>query len=74
MVLVTAERYRVVDRKRLATLHDFSFSIAERKGYKISRLSVMPDHLHVALRGDIQQSPQEIALSFQNNLAYALGS
>ena len=73
LVLVTAERHRVVDRTRLGTLHDFSFKIAERKGYKISRLSVMPDHLHAALRGDIEQSPQEIALAFQNNLAYALG-
>ena len=33
----------------------------------------MPDHLHVALRGNIEQSPHEIALAFQNNLAYALG-
>ena len=43
LVLVTAERHRLVDRQRLATLHDFSFRIAERKGYKISRISVMPD-------------------------------
>jgi len=52
---------------------NFSFRIAEHKGYKISRLSVMPDHLHAALRGNIEHSPQEIALAFQNNLAYAMG-
>ena len=73
LVLVTAERHRSVDRARLATLRDWSFRIAEKKGYRISRLAVMPDHLHAALRGNIQQSPQEIALAFQNNLAYALG-
>jgi hypothetical protein len=33
----------------------------------------MPDHLHMALRGAITASFQETALSFQNNLAYALG-
>jgi len=33
----------------------------------------MPDHLHAAIRGNIKQSPQEIALAFQNNLAYVLG-
>lgn len=33
----------------------------------------MPDHLHVALRGRIENSPEEIGLSFLNNLAYALG-
>jgi REP element-mobilizing transposase RayT len=73
IVLVTAERYRVVDRARLTTLRDWSFKIAEKKGYRISRLAVMPDHVHISLRGNIQQSPQEIALAFQNNLAYALG-
>ncbi len=33
----------------------------------------MPDHVHLALRGDIEHSPYEIALAFQNNLAYLLG-
>jgi REP element-mobilizing transposase RayT len=33
----------------------------------------MPDHLHAAIRGNIKQSPQEIALAFQNNLAYIMG-
>jgi REP element-mobilizing transposase RayT len=73
IVLVTTERYRIADRTRLAKLRDNSLKIAEKKGYKISRLSVMPDHIHIALRGNIQHSPQEIALAFQNNLAYALG-
>lgn len=73
LVLVTAERYRVADQTRLATLRDASFRIAEKKGYQISRLSLMPDHLHLALRGNVKQSPQEIAVAFQNNLAYALG-
>jgi REP element-mobilizing transposase RayT len=63
----------VVDRTRLATLRDWSFAVAERKGYRISRLSVMPEHLHVSLRGNIEHSPCQIAPAFQNNLAYALG-
>jgi REP element-mobilizing transposase RayT len=48
-------------------------AIAAKKGYAISELSVMPDHLPAALRGNIEQSPAEIARSFQNNLAYLLG-
>jgi REP element-mobilizing transposase RayT len=73
IVLVTAERYRVIDRARLTLLRDHSLRIAEKKGHTISRLSVMPDHLHIALRGNIQHGPREIGLAFQNNLAYALG-
>jgi hypothetical protein len=33
----------------------------------------MPDHLHLALRGNIEHAPETIALSFMNNLADALG-
>ena len=73
LVLVTDRQQRLVDRRHFVMLHDCSFKIAERKGYRISRLSLMPDHLHAALRGNIEQSPREIALAFQNNLAYVLG-
>jgi len=73
LVLVTAHRYCVADARRLAILREWSFAIATKKGYLISRLSVMPDHLHACLRGDPDHSPRTIALAFQNNLAYALG-
>jgi REP element-mobilizing transposase RayT len=73
VVLVVTERYRIVDQARLTTLRDTSLRIAEKKGYAISRLSVMPDHLHAALRGNCDQSPVEIVGAFQNNLAYAVG-
>ena len=33
----------------------------------------MPDHLHLALRGNIEQCLEEIALAMMNNLAYAFG-
>jgi len=47
--------------------------IAKKKGYRLKSVSVMPDHLHAALGGDIDQSPEEITLAFLNNLAYLLG-
>jgi hypothetical protein len=33
----------------------------------------MPEHRNVSLRGNIKHSPRQIALAFQNSLAYALG-
>lgn len=33
----------------------------------------MPDHVHMALRGNIERSPEEIALVFQNGLARSAG-
>jgi len=73
VVLVVAERYRIVDPHRLGTIRDRCFQIANKKGHRIAVLSVMPDHLHMALRGNRDESPQDIALAFQNNLAFALG-
>ena len=73
LVLVTQERYRVRNLERLGTIRDQSLRMAQKKGCALSRLAVLPDHVHAALRGNIELSPQDIALAFQNNLAYALG-
>jgi REP element-mobilizing transposase RayT len=72
LVLVVDGRCRVVDEPGLTAIRDGCRRIAEKKGYRIAGLSVMPDHLHLALRGKIEHSPAEIALAFQNNLAHIL--
>lgn len=73
IVLVVAARQRIVDRVQLAIVRDTSLRIASKKGWAISILSVMPDHLHVAFRGNVVQSPEEMVVALRNNLAYALG-
>ncbi len=73
LVLVVRDNGHLVDRERLAKIRDGAFRIADMKGYAIGAASVMPNHIHLALRGDYQRSPHEIALAFQNNLAYLLG-
>lgn len=73
LVLVVAERGRIYDSGWLVRIRDGCFAIARKKEHHIAVLSLMPDHLHMALRGNIKHSPQDIALAFQNNLAYLLG-
>jgi len=73
LVLVTDSRCRVIDEATLTLIRDGSFRVAEKKGHQIAALSVMPDHLHVALRANPEHSPEEVALAFQNNLAFMLG-
>ena len=73
LVLVTSGRRRVVDYQRLAAVRDAVLRVVAGKGYLLKSLSVMPDHVHVAFRGDLSQSPADIALSFMNNLAFLLG-
>ena len=72
VMLVTDPRCRVIDEASLTLIRDGSFRIAEKKGHQIAALSVMPDHLHVALRANTEHSPEEVALAFQNNLAFML--
>lgn len=73
LVLVTAERHRISDEQKLMTIRNWSIAVAAKKGHLIGRLSVMPDHLHMAVRGNPADSPNEIADAFRNNLAFALG-
>ena len=73
LVLVVADRFRITAPARLGEIRDAAFTVASEGGHVIAALSVMPDHLHVALRGNIEQSPAEIALVFQNGLARAAG-
>jgi REP element-mobilizing transposase RayT len=73
LVLVVGERYRIGEAATLGKIRDTVLRICVKKGYAASTAAVLPDHLHLAVRGAIAQAPEEIALSFLNNLAYALG-
>jgi REP element-mobilizing transposase RayT len=73
LVLVVAQRYRIGEADTLLKVRDRCLRISQKKGYALSALAVMPDHLHLALRADIEQSPEEVALAFLNNLAFAVG-
>jgi len=48
------------------------FAIAHKKGYEIAELSIMPDHIHISLRGKLSDSPADILSSFMNNLWHCL--
>jgi REP element-mobilizing transposase RayT len=73
LVLVVSERYRIGELATLAKIRDTVLRICVKKGYAASTVAVLPDHLHLAVRGAIAQAPEEIALSFLNNLACVLG-
>lgn len=72
MVLVVEGRYRISEQRILAQLRDATAKVAAKKGHLISRLSVMPDHLHAALRPSPEESPIDVVYAYQNNLAYML--
>ncbi len=73
LVLVVGGRKKIADNEMLGRIRDGVRRIARKKGYGLKSVSVMPDHVHMALRGTVEASPEEIALGFLNNLAFLLG-
>jgi len=71
-VLAVSARYRIGETATLALIRDMTLRICVKKGYAASTVAVLPDHLHLAIRGAVAHAPEEIALSFLNNLAYVL--
>jgi REP element-mobilizing transposase RayT len=73
VVLVHDARWREIREDYLATTRDMFFKAARRKGHRISRLALLPDHLHATLGCSFEESPDEVALGYMNNLAFAHG-
>lgn len=73
LVLVAAQRFRITRPDVLGRIRDAAFVVAGENGCRIAALSVMPDHVHLALRGDIERTPEAMAVAFQNGLARAAG-
>lgn len=74
LVMVVQDRRMPISRKEhFVTIREACPRIAGKHGYALAEVSVMPDHVHIALRGNIEESPLEIGLAFQNNLAFLLG-
>jgi REP element-mobilizing transposase RayT len=73
VVLVVASRERIRSENDFAELDRVVQQTARKHEYKLAARAWMPDHLHVALQGNIAESPGEIAMSLMNNTAYAMG-
>jgi REP element-mobilizing transposase RayT len=73
VVLVVASRERIRSEDDFAELDRAAQATAHKHDHKLAARAWMPDHLHVALRGNIEESPGEIAMSLMNNTAYAMG-
>ncbi|MBU4460138.1 MAG: transposase [Verrucomicrobia bacterium] len=70
---MTADRFRFGGDAVLSGLRDGAVETADRGGHELKSVAVMPDHIHLALRGNIERSPLEIGLEFQSRLADVAG-
>jgi REP element-mobilizing transposase RayT len=73
LVLVHESRWREIRNEQLTVTCDMFFSAARQKRHRLSRLALLPDHLHATLGCGYEESPEEVALGYMNNVAYAHG-
>ncbi|WP_254512913.1 transposase [Anatilimnocola floriformis] len=70
-VFVMRDRERHVQETTLSTIQTTLIKAAEKKEHRLSRAGILPDHIHLAVGCNLHESPEEIVLSYMNNLAYA---
>ncbi|TWT64675.1 transposase [Allorhodopirellula solitaria] len=73
IVLVTSNRVRYRRQRDFEALDRSLVATAKKHHHRLAARAWMPDHLHVAMRGNIEESPAEIALAIMNNTAYTMG-
>ena len=62
--------WREIAPERLQATHDMLQGVCAKHGYLLSRAGIVADHLHMTLGCGMDDSPQDVALCFLNNLAF----
>lgn len=57
----------------LGKSRDMILRAAVRKGWRVSRIAMLANHIHVLLAATVTESPGSVAISLMNNLAYVQG-
>jgi len=73
LVLVNNSRWMEVREDTLQGIRDMIVGAARAKGHLLSLGSIVPDHVHLTLGCRLDESPEQVALSYMNNLAHACG-
>ena len=73
VVLVNEDRYMEVRDNVLQRIHDMIVFAAQKKDHWLSRAAIVPDHIHLTMGCTVAESPEEVVLSYMNNIAYACG-
>ena len=73
VVLVSSGRGKIESFDELRRLDAAIDGTAQKHGYDAVTRAWLLDHLHLALRGNIAESPLDIAWALMNNTAFAVG-
>ena len=73
LVIVLGDRsYPITQEEVFEVINSYLPRISDKKRCLLAKFAIMPDHIHIALRGNIEMSPYDIGLSFMNNLSHVL--
>jgi REP element-mobilizing transposase RayT len=73
LVFVNDERWREIRHEILQSLSNMIERVSRAKRHRLSRAAIVPDHMHLTMRCGLEESPEEVALAYMNNLAHACG-
>jgi REP element-mobilizing transposase RayT len=70
MVLEIADGWHEVREELLSAMRDMVVRASQARGYRLSRIGLLSNHLHLTIGCDIADSPLRVGLGFLNNLAF----
>lgn len=73
LVFVMRDRDMHLQDETLTAIRNMICAAAKKKKHSLSRAAVLPDHIHLTIGCDLAESPEQVALSYLNNLAFAVG-
>lgn len=73
IVIENADHLLDTREELLRATRQMAESVCTKKGWLLSRLGIVGNHLHVLVGCGVDDVPRDVALSLMNNLAYAQG-
>lgn len=73
VVIENTGRLTDVREEWLQTTRQMAIAVCRKKGWLLSRLGIVGNHIHVLLGCGVDENPCGVVLSLMNNLAYAHG-
>jgi REP element-mobilizing transposase RayT len=73
LVIVNEDRFAETREETLWRIQAVIEGAASKHGYRLSRVGLLPDHVHLTLGCPIDCSPESVAMGYLNNCAYACG-
>ena len=71
VVFETVDSWHEVRESQLHRVREIIVRAAKKKSWRLSRIGLLSNHVHVLLGVAVTECPQSVALSLMNNVAYA---